>query len=168
LRPVIFNGIDEISDRPDLLDRTLIIHMKVIDLSKRMPEERIWERFNEIYPKLLGALYALTSSVLKELPSVQTSNLPRMADFARIGIAMEKYLKLEPGAFLEVYKNNDEDKIEGVISHNGLALAVKKALEVNKEMTGSPQEVFNKLDQYKNYQDRSFPYSPRGLTAGVT
>lgn len=167
MRPVIFNGIDEITDRPDLLDRTIIIHLKVIDPSQRVSEEEYWQRFNSLVPRVLGAFYALTSSVLKELPKVQKNELPRMADFAKIGIAMEKHLKLEPGKFLEIYTENDSDKIEGLIAHNGLALAVRRCLEKDKSISGTPQEVFNKLDWHKNPQDRSFPYSPRGLTAGL-
>lgn len=167
MRPVIFNGIDEITDRPDLLDRTIIVHLRVIDPSRRVSEEEYWQRFNNLAPTLLGPLYRLVSAVLRDLPSIQTTNLPRMADFARIGIAMERHLKLEPGTFLKVFYENDSDKIEGLIAHNGLALAVNRCLAKEKSISGTPQDVFNKLEWHKNPQDRCFPYSPRGLTSGL-
>jgi hypothetical protein len=167
MRPVIFNGIDDITDRPDLLDRTIIVHLKVIEPSQRVSEEEYWQKFNSLTPKMLGAFYSLTASVLRELPQVKKNELPRMADFARIGIAMEKHLRLEAGRFLEIYAENDSDKIEGLIAHSGLASAVKRCLEKDKTISGTPQEVFNKLEWHKNPQDRSFPYSPRGLTAGL-
>ncbi len=112
LKSLLFNGIDEASIRPDFNDRAIIFHLKRIPNEKRVSEEALKERFKKIYPEILGGIYQLLSLVLKELPSIRTEGLPRMTEYARFGIALEKVLKLSDGFFLQIYEENIREKIE--------------------------------------------------------
>ena len=112
LKSLLFNGIDEASNRPDFNDRAIIFHLKKIPFEKRVSEIVLKENFDNIYPKILGGLYALLSEVLKILPNIRTEGLPRMTEYARFGIALEKVLELEEGFFIKCYDENIKEKID--------------------------------------------------------
>ena len=167
MRPVIFNGIDEISDRPDLLDRSIIIHLKKIDREQRKSEDIIWRDFNKQYPQLLGALYDLVAGVIKELPVIRHHDLPRMSDYARVGLAMEKHLNLKDNFFMSIVNRNEGDKVESIISGSTLCYAIRSALDKRPVIEGSPSSVLVDLRMHHVSGDRGFPQSPRGLTSAL-
>jgi hypothetical protein len=55
-RPVILNGIDDLTTRGDLLDRAIILELPRIAEDKRLTEEEFYRRFHETRPRILGAL----------------------------------------------------------------------------------------------------------------
>ncbi|MDX2105762.1 MAG: bifunctional DNA primase/polymerase [Candidatus Melainabacteria bacterium] len=81
IRGVVINGIEEIATRQDLLERSLIINMNEIKDEERKTEDWFWTKFEELRPKLLGALYTAASGALRRLPDMTFEKLPRMADF---------------------------------------------------------------------------------------
>ncbi len=112
LKSLLFNGIDEASNRPDFNDRAIVFHLKRIPFDKRKSEAVLKENFEKNYPKIIGGIYDLLSKVLLELPSIRNERLPRMTEYARFGMALEKVLNLSEGFFLELYASNIKDKIE--------------------------------------------------------
>jgi energy-coupling factor transporter ATP-binding protein EcfA2 len=115
-RPVILNGIAEVIAKSDLLDRSIFFYLPRIDPKRRKQERVVNRKFAEIQPGVLGALLTAVSSGLKRLKEgVELDELPRMADFAEWAVACEKGLGLEPGEFLNAYKENQ-------IAANGLAI----------------------------------------------
>lgn len=109
-RPVVFNGIEELGERPDFLDRSIVIHTKPISENSRKFSDIIWDPFNKGYSTLLGGGYLLLSEVLKLLPTIEAKELPRMADYAKFGIAMEKALELPEGSFMKTYNLHNSTK----------------------------------------------------------
>ncbi len=62
--------------------------------------------FREAMPRILGGFYDALVGVLAELPTVVLQRPPRMADFARVGVAMERVLGWPSGSFLAAYADN--------------------------------------------------------------
>src|SRR5829696_8805371 len=56
-RAVILNGINVPTERGDVLDRSLVVELERIPDAERKTEERLWERFEEEHPRLLGVLF---------------------------------------------------------------------------------------------------------------
>lgn len=110
--PCILNGIDDPSHRADFLERALILVLSPIPTEKRRAESSLNKKFNEDYPQLVGGLYYLLSACMAKLDSVQSDSLPRMTDFARMGIALEKVLGLETGTFLSIYASHQDGQTE--------------------------------------------------------
>jgi hypothetical protein len=81
-RPVIFNGIEELGTRSDLLDRSILLSLPSISEGQRRPESEFWKDFEEARPRIFGALLLLVSQAVKNKRSVRLDRLPRMADFA--------------------------------------------------------------------------------------
>jgi len=105
-RPVILTGIGELATRSDLLDRCLNIELPRISASQRRSEDEFWRELNAALPRILGAFLSAVSQAIKNLPSTQVSNSPRMADFAIWVSAAEPALGWEPGTFLSAYDEN--------------------------------------------------------------
>lgn len=127
-RPVILNGIDSASQRPDFLDRCVTIQTGQLNLENRKSESRLNSDFTEMYPKLLGGLYTILAEVIKILPDITDKNLQRMTEFSRIGIALEKTLNLSEGIFLETYSKNLRFQSESAFEEDELCLLVHSIL----------------------------------------
>jgi energy-coupling factor transporter ATP-binding protein EcfA2 len=67
MRPVVLNGINIPSDRPDLLERTLIVEVPDIRPEERETEDDFWTNFEEKRGVLLGVVFDLISGVLRNL-----------------------------------------------------------------------------------------------------
>ena len=100
-RPVLLNGIEEVTKRADLLDRALLVNLHAIPAEQRRTESELWERFDRACPALFGALLDALSCALRRLPSVTLPRKPRMADFATWATAAEPALGLSDGALLD-------------------------------------------------------------------
>ena len=124
-KPVIINGIDDLLDRSDALDRSLIIPLKRIPDTSRLTEEAFWANFNAGRPGMLADLYDGLSCGLARLPTTHLPEYPRMADFAKLAVACENSHS-QPGSFLEAYESNRQDADEDLIAHDDVASCVKK------------------------------------------
>lgn len=51
-RPIVLNGIEELASRTDLVDRSIIFDLPVIERFRQ--EREFWERFEAAHPRLLA------------------------------------------------------------------------------------------------------------------
>jgi len=89
-RPVMLNGIDELATRPDLLDRALQLTLPTIPDEQRTDENELHKRFEDAWPRILGALLDAVSEALANHDTTKLDRAPRMADFARWIVAAER------------------------------------------------------------------------------
>jgi hypothetical protein len=128
-RPVISNGINDPSIQPDFLDRCVIVELAPPSDDLRVAKTELDKQFYSDLPQLLGGLYGLLSECLQVLPSIQTHNLPRMTDYARMGIALEKVLKLKKGEFLRIYERSRNAQNENSFWNSDLCHAIYDKLQ---------------------------------------
>jgi len=140
-RPMILNGIDELTTRDDLLGRAILIHLPRIKESDRRTEKEIKAELDKIRPQVLGAILDVVSSGLRELPNVHMESKPRMADFAEWITACEGALGWKPGEFLATFNENQNEAktalIENDMFSTALVAMVKAAPENVLEITSS-------------------------------
>jgi hypothetical protein len=143
--PVILTGIDTIATRGDLLDRAILLPLKTPSIRKE--EEEFWAEFDLIHAKTFGALLNLLSKVLAILPSVKLpANAPRMAGFAKLGIAVEQALELPEGTFLAAYQGVRESAHETAIEASPIAQAVIDLMNDRTCFTGTASELLAELN----------------------
>ncbi|MDF1552457.1 MAG: hypothetical protein P1P84_05310 [Deferrisomatales bacterium] len=106
LRPVIVAAIPRVLVSQDAVDRSVTIPLPAISQADRLPEAVFWARVHEAAPRIFGALLDILSKVLRELPNVHLDSAPRMADFAVVGVALERAMNWEPGTFLRAFEEN--------------------------------------------------------------
>ncbi len=128
-RPVLLNGIPTLSDRPDLLDRAVVLTLPVIAPGDRKAERAFWPAFEAARPRLLGALLDAVATALRNLPDVRLDEPPRMADFATFAVAAEPAFPVAPGTFLTAYADARESAHEAALEGEVIAAPARELVE---------------------------------------
>jgi|GEM_PF-2235521 len=170
--PVLLNGIENIVERPDLLDRSISLHLPAIPDSKRTEEESILRRFDDIHDGVLGCLLDAVSMGLRNVSKVKLKSLPRQADFTRWITACEPALPWEPGSFMEAYQANISAGNSAAVEGSQVATAIIALLgrTPTHEWSGSHSELLDNLDAVidtKTAASKTWPRSARALSGCV-
>jgi hypothetical protein len=167
-RPSITNGIDDMTTRPDLADRAVMVSLPTIPPERRREEAEFWSAFHAAHARLLGALYSAAAAGLRALPTVHLVKPPRMADFAAWGVALERGLGWPAGSLLEAYLGNLAESASAALEADPVAMAVLALIK----HSGSPWEggvskLLNELEKHvaPERRGRSWPRSPQSLTS---
>jgi putative DNA primase/helicase len=124
-QPIVLNGIPSLTDRPDLAERAVTIHLATISEEARDPEDELMAAFEAKRPVILGALLDAVSGALRNIHKVKLAQAPRMADLAKWITAAEQALGWDPGQFLEVYRTNRREVIETSFEADAVAVAIR-------------------------------------------
>ena len=79
-RPIILNGIPFLADRPDLAERAFVRPLQDNIRCRQIPEDELWQRFDDAQPRMFGAICDALSAALRRYPEVRRATHPRMAD----------------------------------------------------------------------------------------
>jgi len=106
--------------------------------------------FEEVRPRILGALFDAVGSALRNLDRVRLEEYPRMADFAAWVTAAEEALGWEPGAFMEAYADNRRRASEAVLENDAVAAALSRlpSLREDGAWSGTAQDLLEAMDRY--------------------
>ncbi|MCA9063647.1 MAG: hypothetical protein KDA96_11330 [Planctomycetaceae bacterium] len=146
-RPVLLNGINELCTRSDLLDRAICVSLSAIPDNRRTTESELWQRFDEIRGRVLGALLDAVSQACSAHADVQLETLPRMADFATWIVAAEPALPCPEGAFLRAYQGNRASANESAIESSVLSGPLMELMEQVDTWEGTATELLDTLSE---------------------
>lgn len=153
-RPVIFNGIEEIATRGDLLDRAIIIHLPPILDGRRKTEEDLQKDFTAAHPLILGALLNAVSRALRDLPKVKIDKLPRMADFTKWVTAGEPAFGWTAGTFMKAYTNNREEANLLTIEASSIGLPLLNLKPEKGKWQGTASQLLTCLERNNPIESR--------------
>ncbi len=125
-RPIILNGIEQLTDRADLADRAVIIHLLPITQKSRRTEDEVLADFEQQRPFILGALLNAIRSAIANAGSVHLEELPRMADFAKFVTAAEPGLGWDKHTFINTYISNRKRAADATFEADAVAMAIYK------------------------------------------
>lgn len=148
-RPVILNGIVQVATRPDLVDRAIVLTLRGIEDERRRDEAGYWATFDAMRPVILGCLFDAMVAGLARVSEVKLNSLPRMADFAKWGVATEGACPWPAGTFLQAFAAGRQEAVESVLDGDPVAEAIK----VVAPWTGTAAELCDLIES-------------RGTTAG--
>jgi len=123
-RPILLNGIGSLTDRPDLADRAVTVHLRAIPEEDRRAEDELWDAFEAARPHILGGLLDAVLCAVRNIKQTKLYRAVRMADFEKWVTAAEPALGWELGAFGAAYRDNrseaavtafDADPVAGAI-----------------------------------------------------
>jgi hypothetical protein len=167
-RPILINGICEVTERPDLLDRALIINLPRIPEDRRHTEAELRVEIKRFRPYILGALLAAVSVGLRRLPNVKLEKRPRMADFAIWAVACEQALGLEEGAFLRSYQRSRDSATATALEASPLTAPLRAFLkDKGGKWTGTPTALWKALKAKAGEQTarrQEWPKGPQPLS----
>lgn len=142
------NGVNCVANKPDLLDRSIIIKLSRIPEHLRKTEKEVERVFEKIKPYILGECFDVVSKAIRIEPNIKLKRYPRMADFAHWGYAINEVFQKGGGdAFLEAYDNNILTQNEKAVEVNPVAVAIINLIKSDKvgEITGAPEYIYKKL-----------------------
>jgi putative DNA primase/helicase len=167
-RPIIINGISSLTDRPDLADRSVTIHLSAIPDAERRPEDELLADFENARPRILGALLDAMSGALRNIGSVKLDRAPRMADFAKLITAAEPGLGWELGEFLAAYESNQRDVVEAAFEADAVAVTIWKLITTGEDFvdgfTGTPTELLAAINGIASESTRKSRYWPENAS----
>jgi hypothetical protein len=140
-RPLILNGIEDLTARPDLADRSLVIQLEAIPEADRKSNRDLWSSFEEDRSAIFYGLLDALSTALDFVGNVDLDSRPRMMDFAEWATAAEPAFPLPTGTFEEAYATNRERANETALENDPVALAIVRMLQDQQEWTGKTSDL---------------------------
>jgi hypothetical protein len=164
-RPILLNGIEELSTRPDLLDRAIVLTLPSLDENQRLPEREVWARYEQVRPRVLGALLDTLAGALRHRERVQLPRLPRMADFAVLGEAAGVALGWRQGEFVAAYAANRDEQTGTILDGSIVYPALQAVVSVRGQWEGTATDLLAQLTQQAGdrARDRGWPGTGRAL-----
>jgi hypothetical protein len=153
-RPIMLNGITDFVERPDLLDRSIIVTLPRIDDQHRQAEDILLAKFHELHPSILGALLDMAAVAMRESPSIKLEKPGRMAGFLAWAVA-----GLQDRTFLSLYASARTEAAASALEGDPLITQLKTFAQALKEpWIGSATELLQALNDQANYGK----YPPKG------
>jgi hypothetical protein len=135
-RPVLLNGIDAAASRPDLIERSILINLPVIEPEKRKAHKRVFDSFEATIPRILAGALDAVSTALANQDTTEVKSLPRMADFTLWAVAAEPAFGGEKKiSFLDTYREYLERSNDLALESSVLGKIFPKWVE-GFELTG--------------------------------
>ena len=169
-RPVLLNGIEDLTARGDYLQRSIVIYLPEIADTDRRCEGEFWSAFEEARPRILGALLDAMAVGLRNRDTVRLPSKPRMADFAHWAVATEAALGIESGAFLRAYCDNAGDTNALALESSLVASHICTFVECKRDWTGTAAELLAEINARAGdrlREEKGWPRSARGLSGAL-
>lgn len=168
-RPVILNSIVDVTNRPDLSDRTVTVQLLRIGESQRIEEGTFWAAFEEARPRILGALLQALSGALARWEATKPARLPRMADFYRLILAAEPDMPWKPGEFEAAWERMQASAVDNVLQATPLTAVLMPILEARRKWKAPAAELLQVLNAARGYgaEPDAWPQTPQGLVGAL-
>ncbi len=162
-RVLAMTSIDAGDLAGDLAERILPLELTRIDPTRRRTDAEIAAAYDAARPAVLAALLDLLSQVLAALPAVQVTELPRMADFARILAALDS---VTGWTTLADYTAAAVDLAATVLADDPVADAVRRHLAKVGAWSGTAAALHAALPT-PDPRPRTWPKSARGMSGAL-
>jgi hypothetical protein len=137
-RPFVINGIADIVNRPDLLERAILLELK--PLKERYSEADLESRLEASMPVILGALYEAVACALRDVGQQHSASEVRMADAARWITAAEPAIGVPSGSFVQALKVQQSEVAIERVSNEPIVGPLRSLLE-GGSFDGSMQQL---------------------------
>jgi hypothetical protein len=167
-RPVVLNGIPDLCESADLLDRAVKITCPPIPGERKKDEDELEVPLRAARPRILGAVFDSVAAGLKNYGAVKLGQRSRMARSERWIAACELGSTME-GEFLAAYHRNREELTTLAIDNSVTATILLTWLEGRKGATwdGTATDLLIELSEYAPslvLRSASFPKVPHKLS----
>ncbi|MFQ6030921.1 MAG: hypothetical protein ACE5Q6_25940, partial [Dehalococcoidia bacterium] len=135
----------------------------------RKEERFLWELFEQMRPYILGAMFDALSGAMRILPQVLLDRLPRLADFARWGVAIAQALGHDREEFLAAFGVNIAAQNETALEESLVGQAVLGLVNMAERWEGTATELLKELESRHeelrlNLRSKAWPKSASALS----
>lgn len=171
-RCIGLNGINLAVDRPDFLDRIILIPLDNIPEAERRSEKDDLEpRFAELKPYILGGFFDTLAKAIAIKPQVKLKRKPRMADFAEWGYAISEALGYSGLDFMATYSQNIQSRHKEIVAGTTIGFVVMSFMADKPSWEGTATELLALLTTEAesmrgvNTNAKDFPKAANALSA---
>jgi hypothetical protein len=157
-------SIEDIVQRPDVIDRSIFLQLRSIAPSHRRCEEDLWSEFMAEYPRILGGLLDAVVAGMQLRPAVRLAELERMADFTRWGEAVAQGIGWAPGAFATAYRANRQGASFVSLEESLMAQALLELAKYHGPWKGTLTQFLELIAEWTGYHSITTPGWPRTPT----
>ena len=171
-RTVIITGVHKAVTEPDLAERCLTMNLSQVAPGRRRLETELKADFARERPAIFGAMLDIVAHGLKQRPHTHVPDLPRLADFALWGTAIEGAFALA-GSFLAAFGASQTTAIDAVIELSPVAAAIAAFMEDRDVWDGTTTQLWRELQERdqaeaRPTQTRSWPKDPVSFGIALT
>jgi len=141
------NGISLISDKPDLLDRSILFELERIEEENRKDESEMTLAFEAARPRILGAIFEAVAGALARYPSIELTSKFRMADFTKWGAAIAETIGIGQDNFIAAYRRNVDSQNDEIIEGDMIATLIVGFMESHDEWSGTMTDLLKTLTE---------------------
>lgn len=168
-RCITINGINNVANRADLLDRSLMFELTRVSESKRKELKEIYQSFENDRASILGGIFDTLSKAIALHDSVKLDKLFRMADFTKWGYAIGQALGGYGEQFLEEYEKNQSIRDVEAVNSDIVATLVVAFMEDREIWKGYVAELLVNLHDITprygiNPNSKGMPTQPNSLS----
>ena len=145
---VILTGIGDILTAPDLLDRSLLLHLERVTETDRRMLTTVQDRFFTVWPEILGHLLRGAAQAIGTYRDLQLPGLPRMADSVQWVAAAMPAFGVSPEDYLQAYRAMSARRIDSAIETCPIAHALLERLASQPQLDGTATELLEDLRQH--------------------
>ena len=142
------NGIGNFAINDDFVDRAIFFKTKPFAKTTDRSEEKLWTKFEEELPYIMGGIFEILSKALVIYPTVEIENPMRLADFHSFGYAVAEAMGGYGKTFNECIARNKEIQMEVVDENFEI---VRILIDFLKENDGEWSSTVDML--YKSVRD---------------
>lgn len=167
-RTIGIDGINQVVEKADLLDRSILLGLERIPKEARREERIFWQEFDEVRSYALGAIFSAVSEAMKRYPEIELSSLPRMADFTRWGCAIAESIGFTQKDFLSAYFANINLQSDAALDASPVGTAIVGLMEDRNDWEGTASDLLTRLDDLAkdlklNVKAHNWPKDPSWL-----
>ena len=168
-RTVVLTAVYNAVTEPDLAERCVTMTLSHVGSEERRSEAQLWRDFEQARPRIFGALLDIVAHGLRLLPNVHVSDLPRLADFALLGVAIEGAFA-PAGAFLAAFTGSQAVATDATIEMSPVAAAIAGFMETKAFWDGTSTQFWRELQardptEARATETRAWPKDP--ITFGI-
>ncbi len=134
-----FTSIAQIASSPDLLERSIIVQLDLINERNRKSEQELNHDFLNDKPSIIGGLFDATSAALRIAPTLRLTSLPRMTDYYIYAAAASEHLGYGKEKFMDAHKGNKNNQKQEATEASPIVQTVliymKNKLEIKETST---------------------------------
>ena len=167
-RVIMLSGVSCVAQRPDLLDRSLLLALRPIAPADRREEAEYWAAYEADRPAMLGAMLDALSKSMRLRPSVHLREHPRLADYAAWAFAAAEALGIGGKAAMLAYGANVRRQTDEALQAHPVGQALRVLLAGTDGWEGTPAALLDALAQVAERERvdtkaRAWPKAPNAL-----
>lgn len=169
MRCLMINGVSNVANRSDLLDRSLLLELERVPETERKELSEVYRAFEEDRASILGGIFDTLTTAMALFPTVKLDRLPRMADFAKWGYAVAEALGGHGEQFLREYAANYERQNTEAIESDPVATLTIDFMRGRGQWSGRVSALLVELEELAQRHGisknaKSMPTQPNALS----